>query len=126
MSISGAFTFLIAPGKKSSVMLALVVALLLTKRPRASSVTPVPVDAYSHIYMASVDENLFYKGVDKRDVHDARLHQTHSLSDSFDRSGLKQSPIEEEHPPFPFDSGNTLLALTRKHNVGQISLFVGL
>jgi hypothetical protein len=72
-----------------------------------------------------VDENLFYKGVDKSVVHGARLHQTHGLSDSLDQgrqATLSSSQtVEEEHPPYPFESGNTLLALTKKHNVGYFT-----
>ncbi|KDR67939.1 hypothetical protein GALMADRAFT_257430 [Galerina marginata CBS 339.88] len=74
-----------------------------------------------------VDENLFYKGVDKTKVHGARLHQTHSISDPehhvplIDSQGTEaQKPNDgegDEHPPYPFDSGNTLLALTKKHNM---------
>ncbi|CAA7269281.1 unnamed protein product [Cyclocybe aegerita] len=73
-----------------------------------------------------VDENLFYKGVDKTKVHGARLHQIHSLSDPVDQhvlhgetSGEGASAAEPEYnePPYPFDTGNTLLALTKKHNM---------
>ncbi|KAJ8469874.1 hypothetical protein ONZ45_g16743 [Pleurotus djamor] len=89
-------------------------------------------------------ENLFYKGVDKRTVHGARLHQTHSLTEpqhlvedsttlpsesevpeanSTIMPGKKPDPMDEpfdyenEHPPYPFVSGNSLLALTQKHNM---------
>ena len=59
-------------------------------------------------------ENLFYKGVDKRAVHAARLSQT--------RGGTDATHAEEDtdsaHPPYPFKSGDTLLALSRRHNVG--------
>lgn len=77
-----------------------------------------------------VDENLFYKGVDKSAVHGARLHQTHSLSEPLlddtppsGSQGKKPSP-ETMAPevPYPFESGNSLLALTKKHNV-RIYLF---
>ncbi len=97
-----------------------------------------------------VGENLFYKGVDKRAVHGARLHQTHSLTDPATHptsihspaletgalstnddeaqntsvmAGRTPDPMDEpfdpeaEHPPYPFVSGNSLLALTHKHNV---------
>lgn len=75
-----------------------------------------------------MDENLFYKGVDKRTVHGARLHQTHSLSEPeytpppTDSLPSDIAPGEAEvedsgHPPYPFESGNSLLALTKKHNV---------
>jgi len=72
-----------------------------------------------------VDENLFYKGVDKKSVHGARLHQSHSLSDVAFESGLPKAlpqraqTAEDEHPPYPFESGNSLLALTKKYNVRQ-------
>ncbi|KAI5999500.1 serine dehydratase alpha chain-domain-containing protein [Pisolithus albus] len=62
-----------------------------------------------------VDENLFYKGVDKRVVHGARLHQTHQAG-----QGDAIHPSKDDdpgHPPYPFDSGNSLLAITRKHNM---------
>jgi hypothetical protein len=89
----------------------------------------------------SVDENLFYKGVDKNKVHGARLHQTHSLSDPSAASaplssdtipGSPSSTVDpkaasppnqgkatthDEHPPYPFDTGDSLLKLTKKHNV---------
>ncbi|RDB20821.1 L-serine dehydratase [Hypsizygus marmoreus] len=75
-----------------------------------------------------VDENMFYKGVDKRTVHEARLHQTHSLSDPTDNTTLSAPdreptpdvnaiPEDSGHPPYPFTSGDTLLALTKKHNM---------
>ncbi|KDQ26920.1 hypothetical protein PLEOSDRAFT_1043712 [Pleurotus ostreatus PC15] len=80
-----------------------------------------------------VGENLFYKGVDKRAVHGARLHQTHSLTDPATHPTSIHSPALEtealstnddeanntsaEHPPYPFVSGNSLLALTQKHNM---------
>jgi hypothetical protein len=81
-----------------------------------------------------VDENLYYKGVDKSAVHGARLHQTHSLSEPLldiipspgSESGTQSQGLEQDesqnrvdpgHPPYPFESGNSLLALTKKHNV---------
>ncbi|KAF9478272.1 L-serine ammonia-lyase [Pholiota conissans] len=73
-----------------------------------------------------VDENLFYKGVDKTKVHGARLHQTlHSLIDPVDGTVLavtdqgssEASVPEYNDPPHAFDTGNTLLALTKKHNM---------
>ena len=76
-----------------------------------------------------MDENLFYKGVDKTKVHGARLHQSHLASESVDKqmSSVEGIPsrddvettIDKHHPPYPFDSGKSLLALTRKHNVGS-------
>ena len=83
-------------------------------------------------------ENLFYKGVDKRDVSEARLRQVNSMGDAIDvhgdhrRSGVQEDGGEvekkeegKEHP-YPFDTGATLLALTKKHNVGLQSLSGGL
>ncbi|KAI0091786.1 serine dehydratase alpha chain-domain-containing protein [Irpex rosettiformis] len=66
-----------------------------------------------------VDENLFYKGVDKSSVHGARLSQTHSLSDPADSSSANRVQTEEDPapPPYPFTSGDSLLALTKKHNM---------
>jgi hypothetical protein len=79
-----------------------------------------------------VDENLFYKGVDKKAVHGARLHQitppselepnvmaaSASHSPSVDETAEPATePQEEAGPPYPFSSGNTLLELTKKHNV---------
>ncbi|KAH7913073.1 serine dehydratase alpha chain-domain-containing protein [Hygrophoropsis aurantiaca] len=65
-----------------------------------------------------VDENLFYKGVDKSVVHGARLHQTHSLSEpEIDAVSTDQNIPDPGHPPYPFESGNSLLALTKKHNL---------
>lgn len=63
-----------------------------------------------------VDENLFYKAVDKSKVHGARLHQHHSESVN-DQSPAGRETEETDQPPYPFDTGNTLLALTKKHNV---------
>lgn len=59
-------------------------------------------------------ENLFYKGVDKRTVHVARLSRS--------TSGMDTNQVEKDtdptHPPYPFKSGDTLLALSHRHNVG--------
>jgi len=73
-----------------------------------------------------VDENLYYKGVDKSAVHVARLHQSHFLSEpehlipSLSRTESNSSSYSESTenlPPYPFTSGDTLLALTSKHNM---------
>ncbi|KAI0652831.1 L-serine ammonia-lyase [Cubamyces menziesii] len=61
-----------------------------------------------------VDENLFYKGVDKSVVHGARLHQTHSSESTPGAPSEAPDPIQ---PPYPFVSGDSLLALTKKHNM---------
>ena len=54
----------------------------------------------SEIDHTLVDENLFYKGVDKKVVHGARLHQTHSLSDP--TPGAPPPPADPCQPPYPF------------------------
>ncbi|KIM44907.1 hypothetical protein M413DRAFT_442879 [Hebeloma cylindrosporum] len=72
-----------------------------------------------------VDENLFYKGVDKKKVHGARLHQTHHhpedspklKSPTSNETAQRTGDEYKEHPPYPFVSGNSLLALTKKHNM---------
>lgn len=67
-----------------------------------------------------VDENLFYKGVDKTAVQAARLHQSHSLMEpAIDGPTSSAEPNSEPPPviPYPFDSGSSLLALTEKHNM---------
>jgi len=89
------------------------------------------------------EENLYYKGVDKRGVHGARLHHglvainpphesdvlSSSLANnenpSVNATNIVDTCIstptgeeDKEHdPPYPFSSGNSLLALTRKHNM---------
>ncbi|KAG1769496.1 serine dehydratase alpha chain-domain-containing protein [Suillus placidus] len=63
-----------------------------------------------------IDENLFYKGVDKSAVHGARLHQTHNAAEG-DQIPAQPAANDPGHPPYPFESGNSLLALTRKHNL---------
>ncbi|KAF8449065.1 serine dehydratase alpha chain-domain-containing protein [Boletus edulis BED1] len=63
-----------------------------------------------------VDENLYYKGVDKSAVHGARLHQTHN-AEKGDAIPAQSQDNDPGHPPYPFDSGNSLLALTKKHNL---------
>ncbi|KAA1468759.1 L-serine ammonia-lyase [Dentipellis sp. KUC8613] len=62
-----------------------------------------------------VDENLFYKGVDKSSVHGARLHQSHSLAEPGEERTTDEP--NDVHPPYPFTSGDSLLGLTRKHNL---------
>ncbi|EKM50384.1 uncharacterized protein PHACADRAFT_263659 [Phanerochaete carnosa HHB-10118-sp] len=60
-----------------------------------------------------VDENLYYKGVDKSSVHGARLLQTHSLTEP----DVTRDEYDPTSPPYPFVSGDSLLALTRKYNM---------
>ena len=45
-----------------------------------------------------VDENLFYKGVDKSAVHGARLHHTHAET----APGEAPQPVDSIQPPYPF------------------------
>lgn len=58
-------------------------------------------------------ENLFYKGVDKRAVHIARLSQSGGTE-----STHPEKDSDPTHPPYPFKNGETLLALSHRHNVG--------
>ncbi|KAJ7743186.1 serine dehydratase alpha chain-domain-containing protein [Mycena metata] len=82
-----------------------------------------------------VDENLFYKGVDKKAVHGARLHQVHAPPDvdtatmpdpdsqaQSSSAAMTAEETEDSDPPqgpipYPFASGNSLLELTKKHNM---------
>lgn len=59
-------------------------------------------------------ENLFYKGLDKRAVHVARLSKTTGETDTTQL----EKDSDPTHPPYPFKSGDTLLALSHRHNVG--------
>ena len=63
-----------------------------------------------------VDENLFYKGVDKHKVDPARLAQHH-------QEELSNASSDPTLPPYAFHSGDSLLALTRKHNVSPSSYY---
>ncbi|TDL23659.1 L-serine ammonia-lyase [Rickenella mellea] len=66
-----------------------------------------------------VDENLFYKGVDKHLVEPSRLSQ-HSLIEPAligDGNEDKRPPSDPYQPPYLFHSGDSLLALTKKHNM---------
>lgn len=66
-----------------------------------------------------VDENLFYKGVDKALVPSSRLQQ-HSLTEPVhgDEGASGHAAAHDESlPPYAFKTGADLLALTRKHNV---------
>ena len=62
-------------------------------------------DRSMEIYRLScfiVDENLFYKGVDKKVVHGARLHQSHSMADP---TGHPTPSPDTASPPYPFVVG---------------------
>ena len=77
-----------------------------------------------------VDENLFYKGVDKHKVEPARLIQ-HSLSDiplirGGEDGGPDEVPDDPYQPRYLFHSGDSLLALTKKHNVSSPVTFPGI
>ncbi|VDB97096.1 unnamed protein product [Peniophora sp. CBMAI 1063] len=66
-----------------------------------------------------VDENLFYKGVDKALVPSSRLQQ-HSLTEPTHVHEGSRSDVfarDESLPPYVFKTGADLLALTRKHNM---------
>ncbi|KAI0060920.1 L-serine ammonia-lyase [Artomyces pyxidatus] len=63
-----------------------------------------------------VDENLFYKGVDKSVVQAARLHQ-HSSGIPLLPPTEGQSPPSADDVPYPFKSGDSLLNLTHTHNM---------
>ncbi|KAF7973642.1 hypothetical protein HWV62_14718 [Athelia sp. TMB] len=84
-----------------------------------------------------VDENLFYKGVDKSAVHGARLSQTSSLTEPLlsapaqdgDTSGTQAGPSQsaaphkEERPPYVFKTEITMfypgLAMPHLQRIGQ-------
>ncbi|KZT56801.1 L-serine ammonia-lyase [Calocera cornea HHB12733] len=75
-----------------------------------------------------VDENLYYKGLDKSRVDPSRLSQTHGLGGHHEPP-LEPPGTEEERDPgeetggrggqptYLFHSGDSLLALTKKHNL---------
>lgn len=71
-----------------------------------------------------VDENLFYKGVDKKRVHGARMQQSivevPAVSEPgapVEQANTNEPATNQEKPPYPFDTAATLLALTHKHNM---------
>ncbi|GJJ11278.1 hypothetical protein Clacol_005510 [Clathrus columnatus] len=75
-------------------------------------------------YTANVgldDENLYYKGVNKNAVDSARLAKSTSLPSLADPPESEVTNVkldtEPSHPPYLFSSGDSLLALTRKHNM---------
>jgi hypothetical protein len=57
-----------------------------------------------------VDENLYYKGINKNDVDPSRLSQQYNGDPGPD---VKKAG----EPPYLFKSGETLLAMTEKYNV---------
>ena len=68
---------------------------------------------YHKLFGFIVDENLFYKGVDKHKVNPARLHK----HDKHHHHHHDAGKACLSHPPFAFHSGDSLLALTKQHNV---------
>jgi len=67
-----------------------------------------------------VDENLYYMGIDKKKVDPARLSQTHGVdlpTDAHPESARAFSGDTPTQPPYLFHSGDSLIALTEKHNV---------
>jgi hypothetical protein len=77
------------------------------------------IRASSSFFAVLVDENLFYKGVDKSSVHGARLHQHVHVAGSPNVVN-REAQYGGEHPPYPFKSGDSLLNLTRTYNVRPI------
>lgn len=80
------------------------------------------------------NENVYYKQIKAKEAGSARkdpahVHATASspsdllqLEDS-STSSATQTPIHNRDPPFLFDSGDSLLELTRKHNVNFDGFF---
>ncbi len=66
----------------------------------------------------TVDENLYYKGVDKEKIDKARLTQS-AHEDPQDTTPSDPSVQAQDKPPYLFHSGESLLKLTREHNVGE-------
>ncbi|KAG9003556.1 hypothetical protein FRB93_010974 [Tulasnella sp. JGI-2019a] len=68
-----------------------------------------------------VDENLYYMGINKRDVDPARLARSTNAPTRSSTSGETSGPMPviSSHPPNLFHSGESLLALTQKHNASQ-------
>jgi hypothetical protein len=61
-----------------------------------------------------VDENLFYMSIDKQKADPSRRSQLHDgevIADDVEYTG------NATQPPYLFKSGETLLAMTKKHNV---------
>jgi len=60
-----------------------------------------------------VDENLYYKGINKSVVDPSRLSQQYSG----DPEHPRPKATNAHEPPYLFKSGETLLAMTEKYNV---------
>lgn len=69
-----------------------------------------------------MDENLFYKGVDKTSIEPSRLSQSYpSKGTAIEAPDLDDQVVKSastsDNPPYLFDSGASLLKLTETHNV---------
>jgi hypothetical protein len=60
-----------------------------------------------------VDENLYYKGINKSDVDPHRLSQQYDA----DPEHPRPKATKAHEPRYLFKSGETLLSMTEKHNV---------
>ena len=63
-----------------------------------------------------MDENLYYKGINKSDVDPSRLSQQYIEDPEHPKPDVKEATKAHE-PTYLFKSGETLLAMTEKHNV---------
>jgi hypothetical protein len=74
-------------------------------------------------YWFKVDENLFYKGVDKSHIEPSRLAPalpSHGLpieAPEAQQGVASTSASDSDPPPYLFESGASLLQLTEEHNV---------
>lgn len=70
-----------------------------------------------------MDENLFYKGVNKTKIEQSRLSQSYSSTESvieapnFEEVGATTLSSSPDTPPYLFDSGASLLKLTENYNM---------
>ncbi|KAF8518032.1 serine dehydratase alpha chain-domain-containing protein [Hysterangium stoloniferum] len=63
-----------------------------------------------------VDENLYYKSVSKHDVESVRLNKSASKTETAEEVRVR-AKVQPTQPPYLFGSGDSLLALTKKHNM---------
>jgi hypothetical protein len=71
--------------------------------------------------LSIVDENLYYKGINKSDVDPSRLSQQYDGDPEHPGPDVKEA-TKAPQPPYLFKSGDTLLAMTEKYNVRVHSL----
>ena len=64
-----------------------------------------------------MDENLYYKGINKSNVDPYRLSQQYNE----DSENPRPTATKAHEPPYLFKSGETLLAMTEKYNVRVIN-----